>query len=294
MIKVAIYGKGGIGKSTVTANLAAALAVRGKKVIQIGCDPKADSTINLLGGRLLEPVMNYLREHAQPVCCNDCGPELYIIGREERGNEALIYTRKIIREGGIAAVKGIGGFHLCCDALNADAVKRLRELKHRPVKPFAVMMKDMDTVRRECITEEGQDRILTGPQKPIILLQKKDAGTLVCGGTAPGNPRLGVMLPYAPVQMLLFGYPDGETISDCFVMTSGNPSGAPICMPLTFLKASAGGFSPVIRKYAERRAASITPPVAPKMTPAPVPSPKKLSNSISFIFSTLRPSAMFQ
>jgi len=170
------------------------------------------------------------RYHAQPVCCNDCGPELYIIGREERGNEALIYTRKIIREGGIAAVKGIGGFHLCCDALNADAVKRLRKLKHRPVKPFAVMMKDMDTVRRECITEEGQDRILTGPQKPIILLQKKDAGTLVCGGTAPGNPRLGVMLPYAPVQMLLFGYPDGETISDCFVMTSGNPSGAPICM----------------------------------------------------------------
>lgn len=85
MIKVAIYGKGGIGKSTVTANLAAALAVRGKKVIQIGCDPKADSTINLLGGRLLEPVMNYLREH-------DSEPGLDDIVRQGFGGVYCIET----------------------------------------------------------------------------------------------------------------------------------------------------------------------------------------------------------
>lgn len=169
------------------------------------------------------------RYHAQPVCCNDCGPELYIIGRSERNRDAIIYTRKLIREGGVVAIKGIGGFHLCCDARNEAAVNRLRDLKYRPFKPFAVMMNDMDTVRRECFIEEGQNEILTGPQKPIILLRKK-TGSDVCDAVAPGNPNIGVMLPYAPVQMLLFRYPDDGEISDCFVMTSGNPSGAPICM----------------------------------------------------------------
>lgn len=170
------------------------------------------------------------RYHAQPVCCNDCGPELYIIGRSERNRDAILYTRKLIRDGGVVAIKGIGGFHLCCDAKNEAAVNRLRDLKHRPFKPFAVMMNDMDTVRRECEVCEGQDKILTGPQKPIILLERKKEGVEVCDAIAPGNPNVGVMLPYAPVQMLLFRYPDDGVMSDCFVMTSGNPSGAPICM----------------------------------------------------------------
>jgi hydrogenase maturation protein HypF len=168
------------------------------------------------------------RFHAQPVCCNDCGPRVYIPGRPETGEAAILYTRQIIRRGGIAAIKGIGGFHLCCDATNEDAVSRLRQLKHRPQKPFAVMMRDMDTVRRECEVEEGEEDILTGPKKPILLLKKKTGGRL-CPSVAPGNPTAGVMLPYAPVQLLLFTYPGDGEMTDCFVMTSGNPSGAPIC-----------------------------------------------------------------
>ena len=79
------------------------------------------------------------RYDAQPVCCNDCGPEVYLAGRKERGREAITYTRKIIASGGIVAIKGIGGFHLCCDATSEEAVQRLRQRKRRPVKPFAVM-----------------------------------------------------------------------------------------------------------------------------------------------------------
>ena len=168
------------------------------------------------------------RFDAQPVCCNDCGPEVYLLGRKERGADAIRYTRKVISEGGIVAVKGIGGFHLCCDATNEETVSRLRQRKKRPMKPFAVMMKDLDVVRRECETEPHLEEILDGHQKPIILLPKKEGGTL-CESVAPDNPKIGVMLPYAPVQLLLFDYQDETKVSDCLVMTSANTSGAPIC-----------------------------------------------------------------
>lgn len=168
------------------------------------------------------------RFDAQPVCCNDCGPEVYLLGRKERGADAIRYTRKVISEGGIVAVKGIGGFHLCCDAAKEEIVARLRQRKKRPMKPFAVMMKDLDVVRRECETEPHLEEILDGHQKPIILLPKKEGGTL-CESVAPDNPKIGVMLPYAPVQLLLFDYQDETKVSDCLVMTSANTSGAPIC-----------------------------------------------------------------
>lgn len=168
------------------------------------------------------------RYDAQPVCCNNCGPEVYLIGRQERGKEAIRYTRKVISGGGIAAIKGIGGFHLCCDATNDDAVMRLRRLKTRPVKPFAVMMKDENTVKRECQLTCEQEEILNGHQKPIILLKRKTGGK-VCDSVAPGNPKIGVMLPYAPIQLLLFDYDDDLKMPDALVMTSGNVSGAPIC-----------------------------------------------------------------
>ena len=170
------------------------------------------------------------RYDAQPVCCNECGPEVYLIGREERGRDAIIYTRRTIAEGGIVAIKGIGGFHLCCDATNEEAVKRLRELKKRPAKPFAVMAKDLESVKRECLISEEQEKILTGHQKPILLLDKKEDGEeTLCESIAPGNPKVGVMLPYAPVQLLLFTYDDGIRMPSFLVMTSGNTSGAPIC-----------------------------------------------------------------
>lgn len=199
--------------------------------------------------------MNSRRYHAQPVCCNDCGPELYTLmgGASESdvqgmgtdserpegayGAAALLETRAVIRSGGIAAIKGIGGFHLCCDAGSEAAVQRLRQLKARPMKPFAVMMRDLEVVGRECRLEPEMEPLLTGPQKPIILIPRRDdsadsksADSKIAASVAPDNPNLGVMLPYTPVHMLLFDYPDDEPISDVLVMTSGNPSGAPICM----------------------------------------------------------------
>ena len=143
------------------------------------------------------------RYDAQPVCCNECGPEVYLIGREERGRAAITYTRQVIASGGIAAIKGIGGFHLCCDAANPAAVERMRNLKHRPMKPFAVMARDLDTARRECEIDSAQEDILTGHQKPILLLKRRPGGR-ICPAVAPDNPKVGVMLPYAPVQLLLF------------------------------------------------------------------------------------------
>lgn len=217
--------------------------------------------------------INSRRYHAQPVCCNDCGPELYtLVGRADGsatqyagagsgrrgsgystvisdeipdtgrpegayGAAALLETRAVIRNGGIAAIKGIGGFHLCCDAGSEAAVQRLRQLKARPMKPFAVMMRDLEVVGRECKLEPKMEPLLTGPQKPIILIPRhtgsadsKSADSRIAASVAPDNPNLGVMLPYTPVHMLLFDYPDDEPISDVLVMTSGNPSGAPICM----------------------------------------------------------------
>ena len=169
------------------------------------------------------------RYDAQPVCCNECGPEVYLAGEENvRGREAISRARKVISEGGIVAVKGIGGFHLCCDATNEEAVSLLRKRKNRPVKPFAVMMRDEAAVERECRVSGRQREILTGHQKPILLLPRREGGRL-CPSIAPGNPTVGVMLPYAPVQILLFDFVDGISMPDCLVMTSGNVSGAPIC-----------------------------------------------------------------
>ncbi len=168
------------------------------------------------------------RYDAQPVCCMDCGPEVYLIGREERGRDAIIEARRTLIAGGIVAVKGIGGFHLCCDATSESAVRRLRTLKRRPAKPFAVMMRDEETVEQACLVSDVQREILTGHQKPILLLKKR-ANCGIAPSVAVDNPTLGVMLPYAPVQILLFTYNDGLDVPPALVMTSGNVSGAPIC-----------------------------------------------------------------
>ncbi len=168
------------------------------------------------------------RYDAQPVCCKDCGPEAYLLDRPERGREAITAARRILAGGGVIAVKGIGGFHLCCDAKSPAAVRLLRDRKRRPEKPFAVMARDMDAARRECVISPVAEELLTGHQKPIVLLPKRPEGS-VCPETAPDNPKLGLMLPYAPLQLLLFDYDDGLSVSDCLVMTSANESGAPIC-----------------------------------------------------------------
>ena len=151
------------------------------------------------------------------------------MGGEERDHAAITRARHVLQEGGIVAVKGIGGFHLACDARNEAAVRRLRERKNRPQKPFAVMLRDFDAVRRECRLSDAQKAHLDNHQKPIVLLEKSGSGK-IAASVAPAMPSLGVMLPYTPLHLLLFSLPDElADFTDCLVMTSGNPSGAPIC-----------------------------------------------------------------
>lgn len=168
------------------------------------------------------------RYDAQPVCCPDCGPQVYLLDSEARGGAAITEARRRIAAGGIVAVKGIGGFHLCCDALSAAAVARLRRDKRRPFKPFAVMARNLAVAAREAEVSDEAGEILDGPQKPILLLARRPGGH-IAADVAPGLNRVGIMLPYTPLHLLLFDYPDDVAMPDALVMTSGNPPGAPLC-----------------------------------------------------------------
>ncbi len=164
------------------------------------------------------------RFHAQPNACPVCGPSLALLdaaGTILQG-DAVAEAVAFLRQGLIVALKGLGGFHLAVDAGNEDAVRRLRERKGREAKPFAVMMRDMELVGRYCEVSEGELAALTSAQAPIVLLKKKK-GAALAFAVAPGNDRLGVMLPYTPLHTLLF---DGGT--DLLVMTSANFSEEPI------------------------------------------------------------------
>jgi hydrogenase maturation protein HypF len=167
------------------------------------------------------------RFHAQPVCCNKCGPKLYTIPKTE--GDPITNIRRIIMAGGIVAIKGIGGFHLCCDAKNSNSIKKLRIRKNRLFKPFAIMLRDIATIRTKCEITAFEEELLQNCEKPIVLL-KRLPNSEFCKGIAPENPNVGVMLPYAPIQMLLFNYSDGINFTDSLIMTSGNQSGAPICI----------------------------------------------------------------
>ena len=127
------------------------------------------------------------------------------------------------------ALKGIGGFHFCCSAYSKAAAERLRRIKSRPMKPFAIMMKDIEAVKKNCVLDAKQEELLTGPFRPIVLLEKK-SDCKIEEQVAPERDRLGVMLPYAPVQLLLFQMDDelDEKMPDALIMTSVNISGEPI------------------------------------------------------------------
>ena len=164
------------------------------------------------------------RFHAQPNACPVCGPSLALLdaaGTILQG-DAVAEAVAFLRQGLIVALKGLGGFHLAVDAGNEDAVRRLRERKGREAKPFAVMMRDMELVGRYCEVSEGELAALNSAQAPIVLLKKKK-GAALAFAVAPGNDRLGVMLPYTPLHTLLF---DGGM--DLLVMTSANFSEEPI------------------------------------------------------------------
>ena len=153
------------------------------------------------------------RFHAQPNACPVCGPRI---------SESLENVRAWLRAGDVVALKGLGGYHLACDAFSEAAVCKLRERKRRGDKPFAVMVRDLEAVERLCELSEAERDLLTGPRHPIVLLRKRQAGELP--GVAPGNPNLGVMLPYTPLHHLLFEAGDYRAL----VMTSGNVSEEPI------------------------------------------------------------------
>ena len=162
------------------------------------------------------------RFHAQPNACPECGPELsfYAEGKILTQDPYELFGQFIDR-GKIIAVKGIGGYHLACDAKNEQAVRRLRDKKLRYDKPFAVMMRDLDTVEKYCELSSEERNILTSPAKPIVLLKKKKDYDLAQSTTMQNN-RLGVMLPYTPLHCILMQE------QEVLVMTSCNISDLPM------------------------------------------------------------------
>lgn len=178
------------------------------------------------------------RFHAQPDACFECGPEIGWIESSSADGLSLegvswaktvvesdgIFHRaaKLIAEGGIVAVKGLGGYHLVCDATNEAALAALRQRKHRPGKAFAVMVASVEEARALCEVNDAEARQLTSPARPIVLLRKRPDATFA-KGLADNLPELGVMLPTAPVQHLLL-----HEYGGMLVMTSGNIHDEPI------------------------------------------------------------------
>lgn len=167
------------------------------------------------------------RHHAQPIACPACGPQLELRNAKgqtkARRDKALLKAVQAVRDGKILALKGLGGFHLVCDARNANAIAELRRRKQRPVKPFAVMYPSLDMARADCAITPEEEKLLTSAEAPIVLL-RRNAAAAIAENVAPGNPNLGVILPYTPLHHLLMselGFP--------IVATSGNRAGEPIC-----------------------------------------------------------------
>ncbi|WP_373070596.1 carbamoyltransferase HypF [Sulfurimonas sp.] len=153
------------------------------------------------------------RYHAQPISCKNCGPQL---------SETIEDTIKHIKAGNIIAIKGIGGFHIVCDASNFEAVSKLRQFKNRPSKPFAIMCKDLEQIESLAFVSNKERELLESNKRPIIVLNKKK-NTLVSESIAPNIDRIGCMLPYTPLHYVLF-----EHLDSPIVATSANLGGEPI------------------------------------------------------------------
>jgi len=186
------------------------------------------------------------RFHAQPVACPVCGPKVWLEwtiddGRQTvEGDRAIHAAQKMLAEGKILAVKGLGGFHLACDATNAEAVAELRRRKLRVDKPFALMMPDIVTIEKHCIVSHAERELLESRQRPIVLLRRKPESNITTQ-VAPKQDTLGVMLPYTPLHYLLlnadrvispYAVHSQRNVSQrsliALVMTSGNLSEEPI------------------------------------------------------------------
>jgi hydrogenase maturation protein HypF len=175
------------------------------------------------------------RFHAQPNACPICGPRVWLAPSSASDQEALTVPggapqnsttvkacAELLRSGAVVALKGLGGFHLACDATNPQAVQTLRERKHRFTKPLAVMMASLDGIKQHCVITPREEELLKGPSCPIVLLEWRSEST-VCRDVARGNRYLGVMLPYTPLHHLLL-----HDVDRPLVMTSGNISEEPI------------------------------------------------------------------
>lgn len=168
------------------------------------------------------------RYHAQPISCPKCGPNLTLKSKFGEilavNEEAIKYLASYIEEGHIVAMKGMGGFHLMCDATHDAVVEKLRERKHRPTKPFAVMFKDINLIEEECILSPIEKKGLISLLRPVVLVKRlKNKKSVISTLVAPHIDRLGVFLPYTPLHVRLLSYLDKPIIA-----TSANRSGEPI------------------------------------------------------------------
>src|SRR5208282_989100 len=185
------------------------------------------------------------RFHAQPNACPICGPRVFLTVNNPQFTVAaagnpIAGTIELLKQGALVSVKGLGGFHLCCDASNEQAVAQLREKKRRSNKPFALMAPDCSTIRKFCEISEDEAVLLNDIRRPIVLLKKRVnrrevAGRRLSDDIAPNNKYIGFMLPYTPLHYLLFHYPyDGSGLApesahfNALVMTSGNIAEEPI------------------------------------------------------------------
>jgi hydrogenase maturation protein HypF len=173
------------------------------------------------------------RYHAQPVACAACGPRLWFEGNNgkvEGTDAAIAAVHHSLARGEVVAIKGLGGYHLACDARSDDAVARLRERKQRVDKPLAVMVCDLDEARSLAHINSTEAALLCGPQRPILLLARRSNSALA-ELVAPHNPQVGLLLPYTPLHHLLFhSVPGHKTpVPSVIVMTSGNLTDEPIC-----------------------------------------------------------------
>jgi len=168
------------------------------------------------------------RFHAQPIACPDCGPRVQFIFKDQivgKFEGAISIAREFLQDGKIVALKGLGGYHLACDASNAEAVTHLRDRKKRSDRPFALMAFNIDSIKQYCEVSDAEAVQMQTPQHPIVLLLKKP-GCPLPESVAPAQNHLGFMLPYTPLHYLLLEPDEGYPKS--LVMTSGNLSDEPI------------------------------------------------------------------
>lgn len=181
------------------------------------------------------------RFHAQPNACPVCGPQAYLVGRAEKGVAAIRCAARAIADGNIVAIKGIGGFHLACDAGNPEAVRKLRAGKERPSKPFALMADTLETISAHCRVSADEEKALLSAAAPVVMLLKKDAAF---EDAAPHLESVGLMLPYAPLHVALFAVLEelgfrGRPL----IMTSGNRRDEPVSISDEEAIASLGGIA---------------------------------------------------